>query len=124
VSVSGLRGVKGGRDVPDPSEQTVDGRQHRDDDEHVAEDETGDAESEPCTVGERVEQVGTVVFAIALGEGFGGRRSARNWLLYLGHHRLGQRDRGGDGHDGRGQEITRWDTEGDVLGWSAVRRWI
>lgn len=54
----------GSSDTPeltDPSEQTVDGVKHGHDDQHIAEDESSDSETKPCTVGEGVEEVGAVV---------------------------------------------------------------
>ncbi|KAI3480758.1 hypothetical protein L1887_57024 [Cichorium endivia] len=102
--------VVDGPEVANVPEQAVDGVEERDDAEHVAEDESSDANTEPGTVGEGVQRVDGVGLLVELDVD----RAGSHRGLGLGHDHLGGSDRGRDGHDGGGDEVSGRDAHLDV----------
>lgn len=102
--------VVDGPEVADVGEQTVDGVKERDNAEHVAEDESGNADTEPSTVGEGVERVNSISLLVELDvDGTGGDGG-----LGLGNNHLGSSNRGGDRHDGSSDQVSGRDTHLNV----------
>lgn len=101
-------------ELTNPGENTVDGVQGGNDAQHVAEDQAGDAETEPGALGERVERIvrlGSVGRFVVLKDG---GLAHGDGLARFGHHRLGERDRGRDGHEGRREQVLGRDAERDI----------
>jgi hypothetical protein len=55
-------------ELTDPSKKSIESVHGTDDTKHVTEDQSGDPQSEPSSVGERVKQVVTVILVVTLGD--------------------------------------------------------
>jgi hypothetical protein len=80
-----------------PGEQTVDHVQQRNNAQQRRDDHTGNLETEPCTVGESVQSVCSLVLLIVWDDNATSSKS----LFLLGVTKLGESERGRNTHDTR-----------------------
>lgn len=100
-----------------PGEQTVDETNKGDDTEEGGDDAASNLETKPCTVGESVESVLSLVLVIVRDD----NTTSSQRLVGLGVSKLGHGQRGGDGHDARGDKHLSVKTETDVANQDGTR---